>query len=100
MNLKKEQIETTIDQVYPGWRSEGEWTGKAYSFKAGAEWAIEQIQLKWITVTGIADLPTDNKSYWCEVNGQVILLDADYMRRGTGKINRYTPFVKPTLPKQ
>jgi hypothetical protein len=112
MNITEEQIRERLKQVVQNkfgcQLHEMESTTiklqHAFNYSLGYEqamkWMQEQLQPKWITVTGIADLPTDTESYWCEVSGQVILLSADHMRRGTVKIKRYTSCIKPVPPKQ
>ncbi|MBG6236996.1 hypothetical protein IWX76_003602 [Pedobacter sp. CAN_A7] len=102
MNITEEQIKDVAEKEFINTRFDDYGADLkpefCQSFIQGAKWMQEQLQPKWKTVTGIADLPTDDESYWCDVNGQVILLEADHMRRGTGLINRYTPFIKPVPP--
>lgn len=66
-------------------------------FIEGAQWAISQMQPEWVAVNSPADLPTDNKSYWCEMKDGTVECRDGFTIRHFGVL-RYTPVVKPQPP--
>lgn len=69
----------------------------AFGYSEGLEHGISQMQPEWVAVNSPADLPTDNKSYWCEMKDGTVECRDGFTIRHFGVL-RYTPVVKPQPP--